>query len=299
MPSIVSKLIKENIITPPKFLEDNVMYETIMGSVSYGVSDDNSDMDIYGFCIPPKNIVFPHLNGQIEGFGKQKNKFECYQEHHIKFEDKEYDLNIYNIVRYIDLTMQGNPNMVDSIFTPINCVKHQTSVGMMVRSNRHLFLHKGLVHRLKGYAFQQLKKAKSSVPVGKRKEKFDADGQDNKYLYHLVRLCSQAEQILVEHDLDLQEKGRREHMKSIRRNEIPFEDIQKWFNEKERQLEKLYHESTLPWGPDEEKIKQLLMNCLEEHYGNLDNCITQPDAAMQALREIQETVDKHRKLING
>lgn len=42
------------------------MYETIMGSVAYGVNTDTSDFDTVGFCIPNKDIVFPHLRGVDE-----------------------------------------------------------------------------------------------------------------------------------------------------------------------------------------------------------------------------------------
>ena len=76
MPSAVQKLTERGLCTPPSFLPTNVHYETIMGSVAYGVSSDTSDMDVYGFAIPPKEIVFPHLAGEIMGFGRQKKRFE-------------------------------------------------------------------------------------------------------------------------------------------------------------------------------------------------------------------------------
>lgn len=47
-----------------------------------------SDVDIYGFTIPPKNIVFPHLDGYIHGFGKQPEQFEQFIQHHINVEEK-------------------------------------------------------------------------------------------------------------------------------------------------------------------------------------------------------------------
>jgi len=117
---------------------------------------------------------------------------------------------------------------------------------------------------------------------------------DCKYSYHIIRLLSEAEQILATGDLDLQEKGRVEHMKAIRRGDVPEADIIKWASEKESDLEKLYAESSLPWGPDEKAIKKLLLECLEEHYGSIDNCIGQPDWAIQGLRDIDELVQKFR-----
>ena len=32
---------------PPSWLPDNLCYETMMGSVAYGVSSDTSDVDVY------------------------------------------------------------------------------------------------------------------------------------------------------------------------------------------------------------------------------------------------------------
>src|SRR5262249_23542940 len=114
------------LIAPPSFVPANIHYETIMGSEAYGVSSGDSDKDVYGFCIPPKSYLFPHLAGEIEGFGRQKKRFEQYQQHHI--EDKEsgkvYDLSIYSIAKYFQLCMENNPNMIDSLYTPDFCVLH-------------------------------------------------------------------------------------------------------------------------------------------------------------------------------
>ena len=83
MSSVVQHLAKLKLITPPSFLPLNIQQEVMMGSVAYGVSGDTSDVDVYGFCIPEKEVLFPHLAGEIQGFGRQKKKFEQYQQHHI------------------------------------------------------------------------------------------------------------------------------------------------------------------------------------------------------------------------
>lgn len=176
---LIEDLVNEKLISPPGFLANNTMYLTLVGSVAYGVSDVESDQDIYGFCIPPKDILFPHLRGIIPGFGEQGERFDQYQEHHIKRPSNghEYDLSIYNIAKYFHLCMGNNPNMIDSLFTPQRCVLHCTKVGHMVRDNRKLFLHKGSWHTFKGYSYAQLHKArnKSKGVAGIRKleEKLD------------------------------------------------------------------------------------------------------------------------------
>ena len=111
MPSRVKELTNKGFVQPPRWIPDNIHYETMMGSVAYGVSSDTSDMDLYGFAIPPKEVIFPHLAGEIEGFGRQKQRFEQYQQHHVEDKDelggkgRMYDLSIYNIVKYFSLAM--------------------------------------------------------------------------------------------------------------------------------------------------------------------------------------------------
>lgn len=292
MASVVQKLHNKGLIKPPSFLPANVHYETLMGSVAYGVSSDTSDMDVYGFCIPPKEVIFPHLSGEILGFGKQKSRFEQYQEHHI--DDKElrktYDLQIFSIVKYFSLCMDNNPNMIDSLFTPDFAVLHITAVGRMVREKRDLFLHKGAWHRFKGYAYSQLHKIDIKNPEGKRKELVEKHGYDTKYAYHVIRLLNEAEQILVDQTIDLQKN--REQLKSIRRGEWSLEDLKLWSSSKEADLEKVYLESKLQHSPDEEAIKNLLMNCLEHHYGSLKDAVKIEGRSDQALREIIEIAQK-------
>lgn len=299
--STVRKLKESGLISPPSFVPHNIHYETIMGSVAYGVSADTSDMDVYGFCVPPKDMIFPHLAGEIAGFGRQINRFEQYQQHHILDKSalagagRTYDITIYSIVKYFQLCMENNPNMIDSLFTPANCVLHITKLGNMVRENRKIFLHKGAWHKFKGYAYSQLHKMTTKDPIGQRKKIIETYGYDVKFAYHVVRLLNEVEQILIEGDIDLQRN--REQLKSIRRGEWKESDIREYFAAKEKDLEKLYLESTLPYSPDEAKIKKLLLECLEEHYGNLSDAIITPDKATAALQEIQNILEKVKELL--
>lgn len=299
MPSTFSALAKKGLITSyPNFLKSNVQYEVIMGSMAYNVSQDSSDMDIYGFAIPPKELVFPHLSGKILGFDDYDLGFKQFQQHHIldptamAGKGREYDLTIYSIVKYFKLITDNNPNMVDSLFVPRNCVLHSTSIGERVRENRKLFLHKGCWHKFKGYAFSQMHKMKTKSPEmgSKRKEMVDLFGYDVKFAYHVVRLLDEVEQILTLHDLDLTRAA--EQLKAIRRGEWSEQQVVDFFASKEKDLEEVYEKSTLPYKPDKSKLRTLLLECLEEHYGDLSTCITVQDEHVKLLREFKEKLDK-------
>jgi len=302
MASTTTMLTKKGLLHPPKWLPDNIMYEVIMGSHAYGVATESSDMDIHGFCVPPKNVIFPHLAGEIPGFGRQQKRFDQFRTKKTVVDPdarggkgQEYDVEIYSIVRYFQFLMANNPDKLDSLFVPQNCILQISHIGTMVRESRHMFLHKGCWPRFKGYAYQQLHKIRSKTPIGKRKETVEKYGYDVKFGYHVVRLLDECEQILVHGDIDLQRN--REQMKAVRRGEMSEEDLRNWFTDKERQLEKFYADSKLPHKPDEQKIRTLLLACLEEHYGTLADCVINPDAATHVLREINEVLEKHQNLL--
>jgi len=296
--SVTQRLAAAKRIQPPKWLPNAVAYETVMGSMAYGVSSDSSDMDVYGFCLPPKDMIFPHLTGEIPGFGRQIARFEQFQQHHIVDADalggagREYDLTIFSIVKFFQLAMENNPNIIDSLFTPINCVLHSTSIGEMVREKRRLFLHKGAWHKFKGYAYSQVHKMDIKTPAegSKRAANVEQFGFDVKFAYHVVRLLDEVEQILTTGDVDLQRN--REQLKAIRRGDWTADQVREYFVRKERELETAYAESTLPHTPDEVKIKQLLLDCLEAHFGSLKDVIVVPGQERDILRQIKDLCER-------
>ncbi len=401
MSSIISELTKKKLIQPPNWLETNVCYEAVMGSIAYGVSADSSDFDVYSFCIPPKVTIFPHLDGYVSGFGSKPPEFEQFQKHHISDptalggKGREYDITCFSIVKYFDLLMGNSPNVLDSIFVPHECVLHSTSVGNMVRENRKLFVHKGCFQKLKGYAYSQLHKLRTKsheylnkvkaleeelgipntvtfeelkteketrdkwyeeyctkyheyhnspfwkrwfkafvpphvpdtgsalnprrckltyldrncafinyyqiyskmIESSGRSERVKIEEFDRKFAYHVARLVDECEQLLEFGEMDLRRS--REFMKAIRKGEVSLEELNNWFSVKEKELEILYNKSLLPSKPDEKAIKNLLLSCLEEHYGKLDNCIQVPDASKVVLRQIQEILNKNQNLLES
>lgn len=288
-------LSEKQIIKPPKWISDNIIYECITGSVAYGVSSDTSDMDVYGICIPKKEEVFPHLSGKICGFDKIE-PFEQYIKHQVHYQDalngkgRNYDFTIFSIIKFFKLGMENNPNILDILYVPRECILSTTQTGELIRENRKLFLHKGLWPRFKGYAYSQLHKIDTKDPEGSRKELIEKHGYDVKFGYHLVRLLYEAEMLISECDMDLQKYS--EHLKSVRRGDVSLSELKLWAKSKEKQLEDLVSKSKLPQKPQVEKIKQLLLDCLESHYGQLNNIIENPDKYKLFYEQILELTNK-------
>lgn len=114
---------------------------------------------------------------------------------------------------------------------------------------------------------------------------------DVKFAYHVVRLIAEVEMILVEHDLDITRN--REQLKAIRRGEWELDYLKSWFEDKERALETTYAESTLRNSPDIEALRQLLLDCLEHHYGDLSTAVKRDVSVDAVLAEMQKVIDRH------
>lgn len=273
----------------PDFVASNLQYETISGSVSYGISNDMSDQDCIGFCIPLKSHIFPNFHGEIEGFNRLP-RFDQFIKHGYQIEDTKYDVTVYNIVKFFRLAAEGNINVLESLFTPIDCVTYQTPIGSIVRDNKRLFLSKRIKHSVIGYAYSQRGHIKGKgVPTGKRKELFEKYGWDTKHLAHTVRLLNYGEQILGTGDLDLRQPS--DFLKACRRGEVTPEAVDKLFGEKEQTLEKLFRETKLPASPDMDAVKQLLLDCIEHHYGSFKE-IDRTNKFKDALNKIAAIVNQ-------
>jgi predicted nucleotidyltransferase len=296
MASHFKKLVEKQLITDaPSFLKNTTQYEVITGSMAYGVSHDNSDMDVYGFAIPPKHEMFPHFRGEIPDFDPFEVKFKQYQKHHILDQQalggrgRTYDITIYSIARYFRLLTDNNPNIIDSLFVPRNCILHSTPIGDMIREQRQLFLHKGCWAKFKGYAYGHIHKIRTKTPIGKRKTIVEEHGYDIKFAYHVVRLLGEVEQLMIEQDLDLARNA--EQLKAIRRGDWSIEELESYFTNKEKTLESVYQNCELPEKPNESAIRELLMNCLEQQYGSLEGVVIKQNKETVALRKIKKIID--------
>lgn len=291
---ILQEMVKGGVLKPgsniPKWLPDNCHYLTIMGSLAYGVSKDDSDFDVYGFCMQPVEMMFPHLTGSIPGFGPKPPSFDQWQQHHLPFHKggylRNYDFSIYSIIKFFQLCAENNPNMIDALFTPRNCIIHTSLVGERVRQERKNFLHQGAIHKFKGYAYAQMHKIKTKTNPENASRKADVEehGYDLKFAYHVVRLANECQQILETGDLDLQRDN--EILKSIRRGEWTLERLEAWFAEAEKRLDALTVDCKLPKTPDWEYLRKLLLECIECHYGTITKAVANNKDILEDIKDV-------------
>lgn len=275
------------ILNTPKQVDKGFLaYEAIMGSRAYGCERIDSDYDIYGILVPSLYCCFPHLGGVIHGFANNPYEFTHYEQQHIIDSSslKEYSFHIYNIVRFFDLLLGCNPNIIEVLFAPDVNITHITKIGHLIRDSRKLFLSKLYINKMRAYAISQMKRVKDRNPIGKRKALVEIYGFDTKSAQNLIRLAYQAEQVLLENDLTLNRNAKT--LLAIRKGEWSLEKIENIFNEKQLEIEKLVLTSGLQAKPDEGKIKSLLLECLELQFGKIGDKIIIEDNIASILKQI-------------
>lgn len=124
-----------------KWLWDRTLFLTKHGSHAYGTATPTSDLDLKGFCVPPKAYFL----------GYAKN-----------FEQAEFkgdpDMVVYGIQKFFKLAADCNPSVIEVLFTDPAEHVILTDIGRMVLDKREMFLSRKAKHTFSGYAASQLKK---------------------------------------------------------------------------------------------------------------------------------------------
>lgn len=283
----------------PGWLNNNCGYLTITGSHAYGVNKPDSDIDVYGFALPPKEVLFPQSFGYIIGFDTNIPVFNQWQAQHVKHAGAEYDFTIFSLPRMLRLCLDNNPNMIDMLFTPRECVIHSTQAGERVRKDRKVFLHKGCVNKFIAYALSQMAKIKGKVNSTnpKRAEDIRLHGMDTKFAYHLVRLLWECGQIIRDGEINMAEPELRAALRGIREGEWSLDQLEAFRTEQEKRLTEALETSTLPDRPNTEQVRTILVDCLEAHYGNLQKVmrLASRNAGDALMRDVAAAVERYRE----
>jgi uncharacterized protein len=126
-----------------KWFDKSIIFECIAGSQAYGLNTPESDIDYRGVCIPPIDYFFG-----VFTFDQHEEK-------------APNDRTIFNIKKFILLSIENNPNIIELLFMPDDCIIKQTLWWDMLKDKRNLFLSKKCKHTYCGYAFAQIKRVRS------------------------------------------------------------------------------------------------------------------------------------------
>ncbi len=237
-----------------RLAQENLILKVRTGSKLYGTDTIESDDDFQGICIFPKEYVY--------GLSK------C--EHLVlndKIDGKNVDYTCYGLIKFIQLAIANNPNILSILYTPENKIVYNTMFGEELIENRHLFLSKKAYHAFKGYAHTQRHKIliKNPQANSKRYALIEQYGYDTKFAMHLIRLLYEAIDIF-EHEEIIYPSLHVEELKDIRSGVYSLETVLAQAIQLEERIDTLYQKSLLQWAPDRDAIEKLQMTMLERFW---------------------------------
>jgi len=118
-----------------------IIFEAITGSHAYGTSTPESDTDIRGVFVQPLEDVLKF--GFIEQVSDEKN-----------------DVIFYELGRFINLLIDNNPNILELLSVPEDCVIYRDPEFQFLEGFKQKFLSKRVRWTFAGYAIDQIKKAR-------------------------------------------------------------------------------------------------------------------------------------------
>lgn len=144
-------------------LRSRTILLTVAGSRAYGIHTPESDVDVKGVAIPPKDYYLGYLK-QFEQADKAS--------HMATYEDllspelrdvvkgSKLEGSVYNLVKFVKLAADANPNILDVLFCRDEEVVLSTPLGKLLRESREMFVSAKAKHTFSGYSASQLRRIK-------------------------------------------------------------------------------------------------------------------------------------------
>jgi len=164
--------------------EQRLIFKAISGSHAYGTATPESDTDYRGiFSVPADHYL--SFNKKVEQVADDKN-----------------DTVYYTLYRFIELVCNGNPNLLEMLWMPGDCILYSSSQMITLVNIRETFITRRVLDTFGGYAVSQIKRARGQnklvnnpMPEEKPKKEdfcwiiplevgYDYDRDDNK-IYQL------------------------------------------------------------------------------------------------------------------
>lgn len=128
-------------MTEEQIIRDRLIFKAIRGSKAYGTNIEGSDEDFVGIYIQTdEDLTGLKYIPQIS----LNNGNDVY----------------YELRRFFELAMVGNPNIMEIFNTPEDCIVYKHPLFTAIEGSRQLFLTKLLFESFANYARSQIKKAK-------------------------------------------------------------------------------------------------------------------------------------------
>ena len=224
------------------WINQHTIFECVAGSQAYGLATPTSDQDFRGFCIPP-----------IEYFYGP-----------VKFEQKDSawedgaDRAIWNIAKGVEMMLNGNPNCIELLWMPEDCIVKTSTWWRRIQDLRSSFLSTRVKSSYLGYADQQWKRMSQDFQSPYKP----------KYASHLIRLLCQGIELLETGSLTVKMSGSdHQFCMETKLGKKSNEEILRYATFLMNDLKQAAEKTDLPVEPDRKKVYAELHDLLNDFYG--------------------------------
>jgi uncharacterized protein len=223
-----------------------------VGSHCHGTNMPESDTDIRSVFIPTKDYFLGLKRcEQIEE--KQDGK----------------DIEHWNIHKLISLCLKGNPAALNVLFVRKVDQLECDEWGLKLYDIRNEFLSRRTISAIIGYCISQIHKLTigRGAKEGQRGTLIEKYGYDVKFVYHAVMLTNMGIELCKTGDYRPYRGDIEQHyLRSIRRGEIPLEDVRHQIEENLKTIKTIESICPLPTQPNEERMNLFITNFLWDYY---------------------------------
>lgn len=221
----------QNTVLEDYNLHATVIFRCVVGSRAYGLDTPDSDTDIRGIYLPPANAHWS-LYGIPEQLENAETQ-ECYWE----------------LQTFLVLALKANPNVLECLYTPL--VQDASAIAQELLDIREIFLSQLVYQTYNGYVLSQVKKMEQDLRT-KGTIRW-------KHAMHLIRLLLSGITVLKEGCVPVRIDGDRDQLLAIRNQALPWQEVNAWRLELQRQFDRAFGHTRLPERPDYGKANAFLI----------------------------------------
>lgn len=243
---------------PMSHWQPTILYDVVVGSHLYGTNHAGSDYDT--------RFVFAPRIGQVLGISKLEEVWRLDNEEGQDREGKE-------LRAWVRQLLQGNPNLLDQLFAPPECVRVSHPAIQHLLDNKQLFLGQHVRKPFCEMARAHLHWLRDDIEKKPRHgrhtpriELIAKYGYDTKDGAHLVRLLLKIAEILREGTYRPRlDDAQRMMVRAILTGEWTVEQVIAWADQRHAEVEAMT--SNLLPGPALVRIEELTIDVLSSLYG--------------------------------
>jgi hypothetical protein len=213
-------------------LYQRVIYRCVIGSQAYGLADTESDVDRRGIFLPTAD-----LHWSLYGVPKQLDNDDTQEAY-------------WELQKFLVLALKANPNVLECLYTPI--VEKATSLAEELLGMKTVFLSRMVYQTYNGYVMSQFKKMRADIR-NKGQVKW-------KHVMHLIRVLLAGIGVLRDGFVPVNVDGHRDRLLSVRRGEVPWEDVEHWRLSLHQEFNAAFEGTKLPERPDYERANAFLVS---------------------------------------